>query len=186
MSIASAVREQRDRIVPTAGRRHLTRRTRKTVLVAHVGASGTWLGAVTSNLFIGISAVATGRADLADAYYVTMDRLVNNLMPAAALTTLATGLLLALGTKWGLLRHYWIMAKFSLAIATVLVGFVVIDGAVQDTIAARAAASPATASDLLLPAIVATPVMLASATTLSITKPWGRTRLGRRPIKGPS
>jgi len=109
-----------------------------------------------------------------------MDPLVNNLMPAAAIPTLATGLLLALTTKWGLLRHYWVIAKLVLGVATVVVGVGVIDGAIQDTIAARAAARSATASDLLLPAIIATPTMLATAVTLAILKPWGRTSRGRR------
>jgi uncharacterized membrane protein len=158
---------------------YLKRRARKTVLAAHVIVASCWLGAVTANLFLGISAAATGRVDLADAYYVVMDRLVNNLMPAAAIATLATGLLLAFRTKWGLLRHYWVLAKLALAIATVVVGVAVIDGAIQDTIAARAAARSATASDLLLPAIAFTPAMLAIATTLAIAKPWGRTGRGR-------
>jgi uncharacterized membrane protein len=158
-----------------ATRPYLKRRARKAVLAAHVLVSSTWLGAVIANLFLGISAAATSRDDLADAYYVVMDRLVNNLMPAAAIATLATGLLLSLATRWGLLRHCWIVAKFILAIATVVVGVAVIDGAIQETIAARAATHAATTSDLSLPAIIATPAMLASATTLAITKPWGQT-----------
>jgi uncharacterized membrane protein len=149
-------------------------------LVAHVIVSGMWLGAVVADLFLGISAATTGREDLADAYYAVMDRLVNKLMPAAAIGTLATGMLLALTTKWGLLRHYWVLAKLLLGVATVVVGVVAIDGAIQDTISARVARHSAAASDLLLPAVAATPVLLATATTLAIIKPWGRSRRGRR------
>src|SRR5215217_1106129 len=156
-------------------------RLRKPLLVAHLIVSGTWLGAVVADLFLGISAATTAREDMADAYYAVMDRLVNNLMPAAAVATLGTGLLLALATKWGLVRHYWVLAKLVLAVATVVVGVAAIDGAIQNTIAARAADHSAAASDLLLPAIAATPLMLATALTLAITKPWGRTRRGRRP-----
>src|SRR5215204_7693863 len=167
---------------PTATRTRPRRpRLRKPLLVVHLIVSGTWLGAVVADLFLGISAATTGREDMADAYYAVMDRLVNNLMPAAAIATLATGLLLALTTKWGLLRHYWVLAKLVLGLGTVVVGVTAIDGAIQDTIAARAADHSATASDLLLPAIAATPLMLATALTLAITKPWGRTRRGRRP-----
>jgi len=150
------------------------------MLVAHLIVSGTWLGAVVADLFLGISAATTGREDMADAYYAVMDRLVNNLMPAAAIATLATGLLLALATKWGLVRHYWVLAKLVLGVATVVVGVAAIDRAIQDTIAARAADHSAAASDLLLPAIATTPLMLATALTLAIIKPWGRTRRGRR------
>jgi uncharacterized membrane protein len=161
-------------------RRDLRLRARKPLLAAHVILSATWLGAVIANLFMGISAAATNSEEQADAYYAVMDPLVNNLMPAACIATLATGLLLALTTKWGLLRHYWVIAKFVLGVATVVVGVGVIDGAIQDTIAARAAARSATASDLLLPAIIATPTMLATAVSLAIVKPWGRTSRGRR------
>lgn len=181
MSTPPTADRRRGAAPAAATRPYLNRRGRKALLAAHVLVSGTWLGAVIANLFLGISAVATSRGDLADAYYVTMDRLVNNLMPAAAIATLATGLLLSLATKWGLLRHYWVVAKFVLAIATVVVGVAVIDGAIQKTIAARAAAHSVATGDLLLPAIIATPAMLASAATLAITKPWGRTRRGRRP-----
>ena len=163
-----------------APRPYLNRGRRKAVLVAHIVASGAWLGAVAANLFLGISAAVTGRADLADAYYAVMDRLVNNFMPATAIATLATGLILSFGTKWGLLRHYWVVAKLALGIATVVVGVAVIDGQIQETIAARAAKGSPSASDLLLPAIAATPTMLVIATTLAITKPWGPTRLARR------
>src|SRR5829696_7139791 len=121
---------------PTATRTRPRRlRLRKPLLVAHLIVSGTWLGAVVADLFLGISAATTGREDMADAYYAVMDRLGNNLMPAAAIAT----------------------------------------------IAARAADHSAAASDLLLPAIAITPLMLATAFTLAITKPWGRTRRGRRP-----
>jgi uncharacterized membrane protein len=165
---------------PAATSRDLKLRARKPLLVAHVIVSAAWLGAVISNLFMGISAAVTSRDALADAYYAVMDRLVNSLMPAASIATLATGLLLAFTTKWGLLRHYWVIAKLVLGVATVVVGVAAIDGAIQDTIAARAAARSASASDLLLPAIIATPTMLATAATLAIVKPWGRTSRGRR------
>src|SRR5215207_8323751 len=126
---------------PTATRTRPRRpRLRKPLLVVHLIVSGTWLGAVVADLFLGISAAPTGREDMADAYYAVMDRHGNNLMPAAA-----------------------------------------IDRAIQDTIAARAADHSAAASDLLLPAVAITPLMLATAFTLAITKPWGRTRRGRRP-----
>jgi uncharacterized membrane protein len=166
---------------PSPARRgHLSPRARKTALTAHVAVIATWLGAVIANLFLGISAAVTDDETLADAYYASMDRLVNNLMPAAAIATLATGLLLALATRWGLLRHWWIIAKLVLAILTVVVGVTIIDPAISDTIRSRASTGSTGFSDALLPATAATPLMLVSATTIAITKPWGRTRRARR------
>ena len=165
---------------PATARPFLNRGRRKAALIAHVIASSAWLGAVAANLFLGISAALTEDDELADAHYAVMDPLVNNFMPATAVATLATGLILSYGTKWGLLRHYWVLAKVALGIATVVVGVAVIDDQLQETIAARAAEGSASASDLLLPAVAATPTMLVIATTLAITKPWGPTGLGRR------
>src|SRR5215203_3142496 len=151
MNTTLAADRRPGRASTATGTRPRRLRARKPLLVAHLIVSGTWLGAVVADLFLGISAATTGREDMADAYYAVMDRLVNNLMPAAAIATLATGLLLALATKWGLVRHYWVLAKLVLGVATVVVGVAAINRAIQDTIAARAADHSAAASDLLLP-----------------------------------
>jgi uncharacterized membrane protein len=169
-----------ERRSPETRRGHLSPRARKTALTAHIAVIATWLGAVIANFFLGISAAVTDDETLADAYYASMDRLVNNLMPAAAIATLATGLLLALATRWGLFRHWWIIAKLVLAVTTAVVGFSIIDPAISDTIRTRAATGSTGFSDALLPATAATPLMLLSATTIAITKPWGRIGRGRR------
>lgn len=159
---------------------HLSPRARKTALTVHIAVAGTWLGAVVANLFLGISAAVTGNETLADGYYASMDTLVNHVMPGAAIATLTTGLLLALATRWGLFRHWWIIAKLILAILTVLVGVTIIDSAIQNTIASRANTGPTGFSDALLPATTATPLMLLSAAAIAVNKPWGRTGRARR------
>ena len=40
--------------------------------------------------------------------------------------SLATGLVLGLGTKWGVLRHRWVTAKLLLIVSVILVGALVI------------------------------------------------------------
>lgn len=157
----------------------LSRRGRRAALIAHVAAAAVWLGCVVANLFLAISAATTRSETLADAYYASMDRLANNLMPAAAIATIATGLLLALATQWGLFHHWWIIASLALAAATILIGVLVIDNAIHDTISSRVQHGPTGFSDALLAATAITPLLLFGATTISITKPWGTTR-GRR------
>jgi hypothetical protein len=158
---------------------HLSARARKTALTAHVACGATWLGAVAANLFLGISAAVTDDETLADAYYTSMARLVD-FLPAAAIATLATGLLLALATRWGLFRHWWIIVKLVLAVTTAVIGWGIIDPAISNTIRSRAETGSTGFSDALLPAIAATPLLLLSATTIAITKPWGRTARARR------
>ena len=168
-----------ERRVPLTRGGHLSRRSRRAALIVHVAVAAVWLGAVVANLFLAISATATHSESLADAYYTSMDRLANNLMPAAAIATIATGLLLALATPWGLFRHWWIIASLALAVATTLVGVLVIDNAIHDTMSSGAPRGSTRFSDALLPATAITPLLLLAATTISITKPWGTTR-GRR------
>ncbi len=145
--------------------------------------SGVWRGAVVTNLFLGVSAALTGTETLADGYYAAMDTTVNHVMPAAAIATFATGLLLALATRWGLFRHWWIITKVVLGIATVFVGVAIIDPAVRDTIETRATTGSTGFSAALLPAVVATPLMLLTATVIAITKPWGRRNSARRQVR---
>jgi hypothetical protein len=163
---------------PTRGG-HLSARARKTALTAHVAVGATWLGAVAANLLLGVSAAVSDDETLADAYYTSMDRLVD-FIPAAAIATLATGLLLALATRWGLFRHWWIIAKLALAVATAVVGLSIINPAISNTIRSRAETGSTGFSDALLPATAATPLLLLSAITVAITKPWGRTARARR------
>jgi uncharacterized membrane protein len=174
-----------ERRLPVTRGGHLSPRARKAALTAHIAVMAVWVGAVVANVFLAISAAATSNETLADAYYAAMDRLVNNLMPAAAIATLGTGLLLALATRWGLLRHWWILAKLALAVVTTLVGLLIIDNAIQDTIAERAERGSTGFSDALLPATAATPLLLLSAVTIAITKPWGRTARARRERRSP-
>lgn len=45
---------------------------------------------------------------------------VDGIVPLA-LASLLTGLVMALGTRWGLFRHYWVLISFLLTIAAVVV-----------------------------------------------------------------
>ena len=47
--------------------------------------------------------------------YTSMDLIGLYTIVLLSLTALATGLLLALGTQWGLFRHYWVLMKLLLA-----------------------------------------------------------------------
>jgi hypothetical protein len=101
---------------------------------------------------------------------------------------LATGLLQALGTPWGLFRYYWIMMKFGLAIFATI-ALLIHQFAVMAEAAKRV--SGAAAETLFSPdfgplktELVRAPslaiLLLLVVTTLGVYKPWGLTRYGRR------
>jgi len=101
---------------------------------------------------------------------------------------LATGLLQALGTPWGLFRYYWILVKFGLAIfatiallihqfAVMAVAAKRVSGAATETLFA-ADFGPLKTELVRAPSLAI--LLLLVVTTLGVYKPWGLTRYGRR------
>jgi hypothetical protein len=159
----------------------------KLLLTAHIMVSVGWLGVVVAKLAIGLAAATTGDPGVAGALYASME-VVNRVFPPAAIATFATGVLLALGTKWGLLQHYWVAAKLVLTVAVPATAVQLGDRLVQQSSAAASgpAAADATilgfaaAPTLLISLSAAHVLMLGAATVISVYKPWGKTWFGRR------
>ncbi len=98
--------------------------------------------------------------------------------------TLATGLIVALGTRWGLLRHYWIVAK--LMITLVATAALLLHTQPIEQMAHVAAGSILEAAELrplriqLVVTSGAALIALLTATALAVYKPRGLTRYGQR------
>jgi hypothetical protein len=86
-----------------------------------------------------------------------------------SVASLLTGLVQSLGTDWGLFRHYWILEKFVLTIGATTILFLHMPAVSRMS---GVAAEVIHAGGGLL--------VLLTATTLSVYKPWGRTQYGRR------
>jgi hypothetical protein len=104
------------------------------------------------------------------------------------LVCLASGVVLGLGTKWGLIRYWWVAIKLALNVVLVfLVAFALRPGVVELAEQGRRfmAGEPASLAvgDLIFPPIVSTSALLV-ATALAVFKPWGRTRKRRTPKRG--
>jgi uncharacterized membrane protein len=155
---------------------------RKLVLTAHVSASVGWLGAVTAFLALAIVGLASPDADTVRGAYLVMEPAAWYVLVPLALASLVTGLVQALGTTWGLFRHYWVLFKLLINVVatTVLLMYM---GTFRSM--ANVAADPS--SDLaavrnpspLLHAGAALLLLLA-ATTLAVYKPRGLTWYGQR------
>lgn len=167
---------------PTAERkRRLPPRLRKLVLAAHIIVSVGWLGIVVVMLVLSITAATTQDAGMSEATYALIGDVSDTLVappPASfSIAALLTGIVLSLGTKWGLFKHYWILAKLLLTVAVILSGIFLVDRWIQQ---AGADPSSGSAPVLLICASVAHLLMLGAATAISVYKPWGKTRLDRR------
>ena len=83
----------------TRGEWRLSAPLYKLLLTMHITFSVGWLGIVAAKLVLALAAT-TAEPGVAGAMYVSMD-VVNRVFPPAAIGTFVTGVLLALGTKWG-------------------------------------------------------------------------------------
>jgi hypothetical protein len=91
-------------------------RLRKFALTVHLTFSVGWIGAVVAYLALGISAVTSQDAQTVRAAYLAMEVTGWYVIVPLALAALLTGLVMALGTKWGLFRHYWTLITLVLTI----------------------------------------------------------------------
>ena len=89
---------------------------RKLALTAHVTSSVGWLGAVGGFLALAIAGLI-GRDELTvRSVYLATELTTWVVIVPLAFASLLTGLIVALGTPWGLFRHYWVFVKFMLTI----------------------------------------------------------------------
>ena len=151
---------------------------RKVVLTAHVVASVGWLGAVVAYLALAVAALTSRDARTVRAAWVAMELTGWFVIVPLAAASLLIGLVQALGTPWGLVRHYWVLVKFLLTVVATVVLLLH-----MPTVSERADAAEADGAHLggargeLLHAGGGLLVLLVT-TTLSVYKPRGMTRYG--------
>lgn len=156
---------------------------RKFVLTAHIAFSVGWLGAVAAFLNLAVAGLSQNPLTARSAY-LAMDLIGWYVIVPAGLATLLIGVFQSLGTKWGLIRHYWVLIKFILTLgATALL---ILHMRAASGIAAYAARSDLSDLDIrpvrirLVADAGAALLVLLIATILSVYKPWGLTAYGRR------
>ncbi|MFG2764498.1 DUF2269 domain-containing protein [Streptomyces rubiginosohelvolus] len=152
----------------------LKRPVRRGLLVAHVAVSVSWLGLTVGLLALGITAFATGDPAMVGAATRAMKIFGDWLVVPVALLALVSGLVLALGTPWGLARHRWVWTKFWLTLITTGLSVFSLRPGID-----AAAADKVVDINLVIAPSVATATYL-FITAISILKPWGLTRRGRR------
>jgi uncharacterized membrane protein len=155
----------------------LSPRLRRSVLTFHIITSVGLLGDVAAVLAINIRAATTGDPVLAASSYELLEMFSFVFGIPLSLASLATGLALGFGTKWGVLRHAWTTAKLGLIVSVILVGAFVIGPSV-----AEMRNGDGGRETVLILASAWDVVALCVATGLSVFKPSGRRR-GRRSLR---
>ena len=172
-------------------------RLRKAMLTVHLVASIGWIGAVIAYLALDVVAVTSPDTDAVKASFIAMDLSARYAIVPLAVASLVTGIVMSLGTAWGLFRHYWVVISFVLtvfALAVLLghvgdIGAMSASGAHDPAGASHAAtglthgqAGPGVARGDFLHAGGGLVVLL-FVTTLNVFKPKGLTPYGWRRLR---
>ena len=177
--------------VPTTFPR-LSRRARKVVLLFHVLTSVSWIGV---DLVMGVLAFTGLTSDdprTLATVYTALELFCIPLLLTLGLLSLSSGVLLGLGTRFGVLRYWWVVVKLLVTVALVVLVLVLLRPTLLEG-AAESAVVDATLPDRLLqvrrgmlfPPVVST-ATLVFLTWLAVYKPWGTTPRGRRFLRVPA
>lgn len=158
---------------------------RKLALIAHIVSSIGWIGAVAVYIALAVAILIRQDVSFVRGAYFAMELAVWFVIVPLSLASFLTGLILSLGTVWGLFRHYWVIFKLFLNVFAVVVLLMYTEsiGSFAD-IAARDPLSNAELSALRDPTHLihsgGALFVLLVATILAVYKPRGMTQYGRR------
>ena len=157
-------------------------RVRKFALTAHVVFSVGWLGAIASFLGLAIVGLTSDDAQTVRGAYLVMKPAAWLVLVPLAFASLLTGLVQAVGTTWGLFRHYWVMFKLLINVAATIVLLLYMETfrSMADVAADPSADLSAVRNASPVLHAGAALLLLVAATTLAVYKPRGVTRYGRR------
>lgn len=157
---------------------------RKFALTAHVTCSVGWLGTVASFQALAIAALTSREPETVRGFYLAMELIGWYVIMPFCVATLVTGLVVSLGTPWGLFRYYWVLVKFLITViaALILFGFTETLSSLGNLAADATSSIPELRNLNQSPALHSGGGLLAIlvATILAVYKPWGLTPYGRR------
>jgi hypothetical protein len=154
---------------------------RKLALITHLTVSVGWIGAVVAYLVLGVSAKTSADAQTIRAAWIAMEVTGWYAIVPLAVAALLSGLVMSLGTPWGLFRHYWVLISFVLtAFSTVILLLHMPSvSSIADTVRqADAASLGGHGGDLFHPGVGL--VVLLAVMVLNVYKPRGLTPYGWR------
>ncbi|MBY0497400.1 MAG: hypothetical protein K2Y23_24625 [Cyanobacteria bacterium] len=152
---------------------------RRFALTAHVTSPVGWLGSVAAFLAVALVALSSADDFKARSASTTMELIGWFVIVPFSGASLLSGVIQSLGTQWGLLRHYWVIAKLLITVGASLL--LMLHMQVVSSIALAASNDAAASSRLQGPKVQvvadagAAVIVLLIAAVLSIYKPAGRT-----------
>ncbi|KOG88509.1 hypothetical protein [Streptomyces varsoviensis] len=159
----------------------LSRPARRATLFVHVAVSVGWLGLTLGLLVLGLAGALTRSPTTATAAYRAMKIFGDWLIIPISLLSLFSGVILSLGTAWGIARYRWVYTKFWLTLIATGASIFALRTTIDEAASAVATGPDAGAAT---PSLVAAPsvalTLYVFMTAISVLKPWGPTARGRR------
>ena len=156
---------------------------RKAALALHLAVSVGWIGAVAAYLALDVATATSADPATLRAAYFGMGVVAGSVIVPLAVAALGTSVVVSLGTKWGLVRHWWVLTSLGLTVLATVV-LLLETGTIASY--AAVAADPA-ASDTQLRGLGSTLVhsiggslVLLVVLVLNVYKPAGLTPYGWR------
>ena len=160
----------------------MTPALRRFTFTTHITSSVGWAGAALAFLALAVIGFTTDDPVMARGAYLLMAPAAWLILVPLAHASLLSGIVLSVGTTWGLFRYYWVVLKLGITVfATVILliymgTFRQMAGVAADPVVDLAMvrnASPIVHAILAL-------VLLVAATVLGVYKPFGMTAYGER------
>jgi hypothetical protein len=153
---------------------------RRAMLAAHIICSVGWLGAAAAYLALGVAAQVSMEPQVMRAAWIAMELSGWFVIVPLACLAYLTGLVLSLGTPWGLFKHYWVVMALvltTLSLAVLLLHMPSVSALAGLARTADDAAASRLGGDVLHPALGI--LVLLVVTVLNVHKPRGLTPYGQ-------
>lgn len=154
---------------------------RKALLAVHLAVSVGWIGAVLAYLSLGVAASRSTDPQTVRGAWIAMEIMGWYVLVPLAISSVVTGVLLSLGSRWGLFRHYWVVVSFLLTVVAAVVLVLHLPSVSSTAARARGASDEilfTLGGDLFHAALAL--VLLLAVQALNVYKPQGVTPYGWR------
>jgi len=142
---------------------------RKVVLTTHIMVSVGLLGDSAGYLAVAIRAATSSDAVIAHDSYQMLRMFAFVFGIPLSFAALLSGVLLGIGTRWGVFRYPWVTTKLALIVSVIGVGALVLNGGMNAMLSGRGGAEVE-----LIAGAAYDVVALTVATVLGVFKPGGR------------
>lgn len=154
----------------------LPRRARVVLLTVHVAMSAGWFGLLSALVALEVAELCTGEPAQRPGIAAAMAVIACWVLIPVVFVAVVSGVVLAVSTQWGLVRHWWVIAKCGIAFVLTASGVALMLPQLPTIISGGG--EDAGVQSLIARCVAI--LLLLVATGLSVVKPWGKTPHGRR------